>query len=353
MTVSYKQLVLAVDAGGSKCEALLVRDDGHVLNWTRSERQPEAKSQTLLGHGRSRETLAAVIRHTLRGHVCDTLHVPLSACCTLKGITRLAGIRRVVREWVDEGPAALALAHADAGIVASAGTGAVTYGRSRDGREIELDGLGPMLGDYGSGYQIGHEALRVAARAGWHARRATVLAERIHRRLTGNGPDMRGCNLIPFGLARHDRTEIAALASLVIAAAEEGDRAARQILKQAATGLADTVWDTAAFLGLQHTNLPFVGTGGIIVHSKLYWRYLVWNVRRRMPRLKHILLDRPLVAGMALCALRQLNKERYEDARAKLEGDLACRHAVIVRRKPPARLARGDTSREKQKKAKQ
>jgi len=48
------------------------------------------------------------------------------------------------------------------GIVVLAGTGSIAYGASRDGRTARSGGFGSLLADEGSGYWLGHQALRAA-----------------------------------------------------------------------------------------------------------------------------------------------------------------------------------------------
>ncbi len=51
------------------------------------------------------------------------------------------------------------------GIVVLAGTGSAAYGVNRAGESLLVGGWGYLLGDEGSGYWIGSEALRLLARA--------------------------------------------------------------------------------------------------------------------------------------------------------------------------------------------
>jgi len=80
-----------------------------------------------------------------------------------RGLRRLARRVRVMSD--------LELAHAAAfgrepGIIAVAGTGSVAYGRDEKGRAGRAGGLGPLLGDEGSGFWLGRQALKDEALAG-------------------------------------------------------------------------------------------------------------------------------------------------------------------------------------------
>ena len=46
------------------------------------------------------------------------------------------------------------------GVILNAGTGSIAYGRNADGEWARAGGLGPLLGDEGSAFWIGKEALK-------------------------------------------------------------------------------------------------------------------------------------------------------------------------------------------------
>lgn len=92
------------------------------------------------------------------------------------------------------------------GVLILAGTGSIVVGRDARGRAARAGGLGPLLGDEGSGFWLGREWLRVVTR-GEHVAPVTALV--------------------------HDREpvrRIAALAPSVIRRARRGDRRARAIV---------------------------------------------------------------------------------------------------------------------------
>jgi N-acetylglucosamine kinase-like BadF-type ATPase len=50
----------------------------------------------------------------------------------------------------------------NSGVICIAGTGANSFGIGENGQRARANGLGPLLGDRGSGYRIGEYALRAA-----------------------------------------------------------------------------------------------------------------------------------------------------------------------------------------------
>lgn len=51
------------------------------------------------------------------------------------------------------------------GIVVISGTGMIAYGYGPNGESARAGGWGPLLGDCGSGYDIGFEVLKAVARS--------------------------------------------------------------------------------------------------------------------------------------------------------------------------------------------
>jgi N-acetylglucosamine kinase-like BadF-type ATPase len=128
------------------------------------------------------------------------------------------------------------------GIVLSAGTGAICFGADELGEKYYADGWGPLLGDEGSGYWIGIEALRAVCRS-----------------IDGRGPQTRlvGPVLESLGVADSDalvrfvhseacsRDKVAALAQIVFDHADEGSDEASDIRARAATFLTRSVRSVA------------------------------------------------------------------------------------------------------------
>ncbi|NLC56164.1 MAG: hypothetical protein GX774_04940 [Armatimonadetes bacterium] len=313
------QRVLAIDSGGTKCDALLVDEEGVALGWGRCAFADPGSGRGLSGSGRARETVVRAVTLALGEQRCDVLHlVPGFRWLQAEGCLNDPG--RVIPYGTTEYDGPMALAGATEGVVALAGTGAFVWGRTRDGRTCHLDGLGPNLGDYGSGFQIGVLALRAAARSGWHPRHHTSLAERVYRACVNAEEDHygHGHGLVAYSLAHHDRAEIASLARIVGEEALRGDRIAREILQEAATSLADTLYDVVERLGIRDEEYLLIGTGSIATRSDVYWEHFCRLAHEFAPRLQPFRSPLPPVVGMALTALQQIQPQRYETVRQRL-----------------------------------
>jgi N-acetylglucosamine kinase-like BadF-type ATPase len=180
--------------------------------------------------------------------------VRASAFCMagLRGEADRAVWRRLVTEagapgavhLTHDAAAALAAGSPDlTGILVVSGTGSVVYGRAADGREHWVGGRGPVLGDEGSGFDIGREALRAAARAADNCGPPTALGRLIPARLGLADLEDLIAWVSPFAKDR-----IASVAPIVFEAAADGDAVAEGIVRTAADELTRGVEAVAARL---------------------------------------------------------------------------------------------------------
>ena len=107
---------------------------------------------------------------------------------------------------------------AGAGVLMVLGTGSMVWGRNPEGSEIRVGGWGSQLGDEGSGYWFGLQGLRAAVRAADGREDFTALLAALLGALHLPDPP----SLIPWA-ASAEKGEMAALAPLVLEAANRGD----------------------------------------------------------------------------------------------------------------------------------
>lgn len=339
--------VLALDPGGSKCEALLVRDDGTALSAGRVQRTGIS--------GRSPRIIREAARKALGKWRVDELHLVTIAALMLNKNLELSLNRPFISHAISEIDGLMALADERFGIAVVAGTGARVSGINREGQYRSLDGLGPQLGDVGGGYQVGLRALRAAVLAERHPRHATSMRNRIFahcladfEKAKGKGdgcspmkPDLclhlrktaarflifdlelkcagsRLQRLVDFSLMPQDRSVIASLARIADEEAERGDAVALRILEDAAEGLAETVWDLVDLLGMHDDDYPLIAGGSLALRSRAYWRAFRARLAERTPRLTPFRAPWPPVVGNALVALLQIQPGEGEAVRTRL-----------------------------------
>jgi N-acetylglucosamine kinase-like BadF-type ATPase len=294
--------VLAIEAGGTKCEALLLSVEGTALGFHAV--YPGETSGTG-GYGRGRE--AAAVLEAAKGavkavHPDGTLHL-VNGLLLSGDIRNWLGAERVLLWSAGEAESALAWAGVDEGLVALSGTGAFGHLRVKD-RVWHADGLGPLLGDRGGAYQIGREGLRAVFRPGGAP---TALREELVRFAGLSSRDNLEKEMVPLSVRMFaDRTAVAHYAAMVDRTARAGDPVAVAILEQAADDLAGTLRHLVNQADAADCALPMIGSGGVIRHSNIFWDRLVRQVAAFLPRVRPLRQDVPQVVGRALAGLEQV-----------------------------------------------
>lgn len=192
------------------------------------------------------------------------------------------------------------------GICAFAGSGASVFlgvDGFKLGKEYKLDGFGVIIGDFGSGFRM-----------------AVRLLERIGRAIDTNQPwpDVRGLdsgfakpNLQQWfdGLFESEdrgnwRQEVAKLAEVVTDAAKrpDADPTARQMVKEAAAEMAETIKIGLRRFGEACRDIPIACQGGMFRGSQLYFQEVQRIVEMEFPNNEvRMALYHPVV-GAALMA---------------------------------------------------
>ena len=254
--------MVGVDAGGSVSRAVVLHSSGAELG------RAEVPSARVLA-GVPGPVVAVL--HDLIEQACLRAGVELPVAAVWAGIAGAgreavraelesslarAGVARRVRVGTDI-EAAFHDAFADgSGILLMAGTGSIAFGRAEDGREGRVGGWGSVLGDEGSGYAIGVEALKRVARSADGRGKDTVLAARLLSRL-----DLVGLDDLVTWASTASRPAIAALVPEIEAAAAAGDWVAGEILATAVEELEGHILTVLQTLG-PWRNWPTVALGG-------------------------------------------------------------------------------------------
>ncbi len=259
------KIFLGIDGGGSKTEAAAAAEDGRIYGWGKTGPsnplflQPSQALDNMLEAAGAVFSQAGIDRREI-AYTCICIPGFIKTFPEDKVANSLQIERKKISIMGDERSTMLAALGSEPGVVIAAGTGSFAIGRDEHNKVISAGGWGPILGDEGSGYDVGKQALRVVIAE--HERRGekTLLTETI-------------CELwkiekvedIRLFLSSHTNFQqtISALAPLVLECAEEGDAAAQNIIKQAGESLADLVKIVVTKLNLQGKEIPVVLTGGM------------------------------------------------------------------------------------------
>lgn len=290
--------VVGIDAGGSKTVCQLGDADGRVL---RESRGPGANLQSA-----GELEVEKVLHDVLSEALADIAQPPAAICLGMAGVDRptdgqiVQGIlRRICRGTkalvVNDALVALeAGAPGRAGVVLIAGTGSIAYGRDDHGGAARAGGWGHVLGDEGSGFWLGRQAIRAVLRAIDHRGQPTAMAAPImaHFGVT------RAQDLVhPVYDGGMRPRAIAAIAPIVGAAAEAGDRVAAHIVDVGAAELAGAATSVAMRLGLNEQPFMLPLAGGIFRAVPRVRELVVSRLRDELPSAVPALLEAEPASG--------------------------------------------------------
>ena len=158
------------------------------------------------------------------------------------------------------------------------GTGSCCYGRNEKGEVAKVGGWGHLLGDKGSGYEIGLRALKAVVfyfdRDGEWSR----LGRRLMHRLQFNEPD----ELIPWVQAA-EKSQVASLAEEVFDAWKKGDKIAADILEAAEASLAEDALICAQKLTSAKKSVRFILAGSILLKQPVFAKQLAARLQKSWP----------------------------------------------------------------------
>lgn len=184
------------------------------------------------------------------------------------------------------------------GIVLVAGTGSACFGRSEGGDTWQAGGWGPILDDAGGGYWLGVRAIMTAVRGEDGRGPVTALTPAI---LKATGAASLREVLAQLHSGKLDRKGVAALAPLVVAAAQKRDPSALIVLALGASELALMAGAVAKKLGMASGPAEVVISGGVGT-TEVYGRAVQMAVRKRIAGVSFMKPELSPVAGAAILA---------------------------------------------------
>ncbi len=302
------QCVLGVDGGQTSTVAVILGDDGSVLGFGRGG--PANHLNEPGGMERLEASLrAAVSEARVRSGCSDSFS---GACVGLTGLApgveALCG--RVIdtpklRVVHDTRVALYSVTLGKPGAVVIAGTGSVAYGENDRGEAASCGGWGYLLGDEGSGYWIGLQALNTLTRVEDGRAAPTELSEAILRHLGVSG--IRDVHRLVYA-QRLDRRRIADIARVVGMCADDGDTAARRILRSAGKELGLQAGVVLSRLQLADRAVEVGCVGGVFHAERWVCPSMAAAIRRIAPSALMVRPKVPQSVASALMALEALGR---------------------------------------------
>lgn len=292
--------LLGIDGGGTKTVAMLSNQDGSVSG------QGQSDGSNAQGTGVLAEMEAAIQQALAQAGL------PASTAFAAV-VVGLAGAGRPedrppVEDWLRARfPSARTLLVTDAELILAAlegrpglaiisGTGSIVWGQDQQGIPARAGGWGPLLGDDGSGYQIGLEALRAITRAWDQVDPPTLLTGPLLSALGLNAPS----ELVRFiGRTAPPPASVARLAPLVLDCASTSDDAAIRIIAGASSALA-----RQAMVVVRRLDLAFpvacAMAGSLLVHSRTLRELLLQRAADQGLRLDPVqIVEHPCAQALA------------------------------------------------------
>ena len=198
----------------------------------------------------------------------------------LENTVRAGGYRGPLQIVGDQVTALAGALGTPVGTVLIAGTGSICYARTADGHERRSGGWGHLIDDEGSAYALGRDILRAVVRAADGRAPATALTALLADRLGAESVQ----SVIRFTYApTTTKKEIAALATLLDPALQQGDAAAHAIVDKAANELAAMATAVIPALDLQNGAIALLGS--VLVKNRTLRTALTARLHAQFPSL--------------------------------------------------------------------
>jgi N-acetylglucosamine kinase-like BadF-type ATPase len=283
-TIMEEVAVLAVDAGGTSCRAVLCNREGEVLCY--------AQGGSCNYHSIGTEQATAILTSVFN---LLTNKQALQVSCAVLGLAgldtprdqavltivvqqALAAAQIVASQVIIDNDAMLTLKASvgkNNGVIIVAGTGSIACGLAQDGQEVRVGGWGYRVGDEGSGYFIGKAALSHVLRAydGREAASGIAAAVLGEWGLTDAAELVQWIYSSQFSIQR-----TAALAPAILRLATAGDVQALKIIDHACRELGEMAVTVIRKLELWRRPFELLLCGGLLQNALLY-EYLLELIR--------------------------------------------------------------------------
>ncbi|MCT1401928.1 N-acetylglucosamine kinase [Paenibacillus sp. p3-SID867] len=287
------EIFIGVDGGGTKTEATAINSAGEVLSrYTGGSTNPY-----IVTFNKAMEELRTVLDGLL-APLFDKSLLFTSICLGMSGVSSAeerSQVQSFLHSYLQQRQLSMhiymrseaeislmAVLERQYGILAISGTGSNTYAITKSGDIHRVGGWGHLLGDEGSGYQIGLQTLKTVIKSHEGILPPTIMSSLIVAAYPlQHITDLKSYIYQP-AITKQD---IASFARCCIEAAEAGDEAADRILRQQAAELADT---TSALIRQQaeFAESELVRIGSIFKHSPLFRETYAGILLSRYPRLR-------------------------------------------------------------------
>lgn len=306
MTLESEQFVVGVDGGGSKTAVSILNLDGKVLG----RGLAGSANYHNVGISQAKANLWSAMQAAASEAGVAVLQAA-AVTWSLAGVDRLEERQLFEQMAAEMMPDVLVHVENDAvsalvgglghhnGIVLIAGTGMIAYGENSGGERARAGGWGSFF-DRGSAYDLAQTTLRACTRHYDEGNTSSAAMTALLLEAVGleNPTDLLGWVYAD----KRPVSDVAALAPIILVAAEKGDVTALDVVNRGANGLATAVSTVARRLGYSEA-FPLVLSGSLLTKSDFYRVLVTQAVETILPQAQFCLSQVDATIGAAFIAL--------------------------------------------------
>lgn len=280
--------VIGIDGGGTKSVISIADLQGNIIV-TEQGGPTNIRSE---GESQVYNTLRYLIESTvkkanLKIEKCEAICIGTAGAGReeeqkiIKQYIQAIGIKRNIIITNDAEIVIAEVTKGKAGIAVIAGTGSIAYGIGKNGEKVRIGGWGHIVGDEGSAYYIGIEAIKAALRCYDGRESYTELLPMTMKEINIKNPE----EFVKF-VYRKDiiKSEIASLAKVVDEAYKKGDKKAKEILLKAAEELFVLAKTAIKGIRAEKDSITVVVSGSVFINNVFVYEEFVKLLTKKYPK---------------------------------------------------------------------
>jgi N-acetylglucosamine kinase-like BadF-type ATPase len=315
--------VIGIDGGGTKTQVMLADEHGNIL----TNEQYGSTNPNTVSNASLQETFQQIFQ-AIHDKIPNSLKQVSSVFAGISGAGSPDSALRLMNmikgyfstdTTVDVEPDSLNALYSGTfggpGIVQICGTGSITYGVNQHLEQDRVGGWGYLLGDEGSGYDVGRQGITAALQYEDGRGPKTIMLDLLYEYFNVN----TGRQLIDkIYQSESPKLAISPVSKLVFQAFNQQDPVANTILTNVATEIYRSI-DTLGrrLFSQEEDSIPVILCGGLFQHSTVLANLVMNNGKQ--PNYTFVLPDVPPVVGSIAGAIQRSHGKLKNDVISRLK----------------------------------
>lgn len=304
------EYVMGLDGGGTKTKLIVSDLEGNILgSWISGPSNLLANEYQIV-----QASIQDVIKEAIGEMGCD-LKDCKAICIGAAGAGR-ENVREMLKTIIvqlgyngsiivthDAQTALVGGIAGEEGILLSAGTGTICYGRTKEGASHRVSGWGHIIGDEGSAYNMGVEVLNAVMRDYDGRGKKTLLTNLVLKNLNLASPE----ELIEYIYSPNTtKKDIASYAIMVDVACQENDTVALEIVEKITKALVECVDAVLKILDFGKNKIKLVINGSVLTNNHYVRNQFKNTIANIMPQVELCEMRYDAAYGAVLIALENI-----------------------------------------------